>query len=143
MLEPLGFGEEGELWIGGDGVTRGYWKREDMTADRFRANPFGDGRIYRTGDLLVQRRPDGRLNFLGRADHQVKLRGFRIELGEIESAIQDIQGVTNAVVLAREDTPGDVRLVAYLTATTETDIKTLRNTLAARLPDHMIPARAW
>ncbi len=139
VLEPLGFGEEGELWIGGDGVTRGYWKREDMTADRFRANPFGDGRIYRTGDL-VQRRPDGRLNFLGRADHQVKLRGFRIELGEIESAIQDIQGVTNAVVLAREDTPGDVRLVAYLTATTETDIKTLRNTLAARLPDYMIPA---
>jgi acyl carrier protein len=138
-LKPLGIGEAGELWIGGHGVTRGYWQRDDMTADRFRPNPFGDGRIYRTGDL-VQRRTDGRLNFLGRADHQVKLRGFRIELGEIESALQDIDGVTNAVVLAREDTPGDVRLVAYLTAKTDIDTKALRSRLLARLPDYMVPS---
>lgn len=138
-LNPVGIGEEGELWIGGDGVTRGYWQRDEMTADRFRDNPFAPGRMYRTGDL-VQRRPDGRLNFLGRADTQVKLRGFRIELGEIESAIQAFPGITNAVVLAREDTPGDVRLVAYVTATTEVDTKSLRASLMARLPDYMVPA---
>ena len=138
-LNPVGIGQEGELWIGGAGVTRGYWQRDEMTADRFRDNPFAPGRIYRTGDL-VQRRADGRLNFLGRADTQVKLRGFRIELGEIESAIQSYAGITNAVVLAREDTPGDVRLVAYITATTEIDSKDLRAILSARLPDYMVPA---
>ncbi|MEN8682587.1 MupA/Atu3671 family FMN-dependent luciferase-like monooxygenase [Marivita sp.] len=139
MLNPVGVGEEGELWIGGDGVTRGYWNRNEMTADRYRDNKFAAGRIYRTGDL-VQRRPDGRLNFLGRADTQVKLRGFRIELGEIESALQAFPGITNAVVLAREDTPGDVRLVAYITATTTIDSKELRTSLMARLPDYMVPA---
>ncbi|MFA8386678.1 MAG: MupA/Atu3671 family FMN-dependent luciferase-like monooxygenase [Pelagibaca sp.] len=138
-LNPVGIGQEGELWIGGDGVTRGYWQRDEMTADRFRDNPYAPGRMYRTGDL-VQRRADGRLNFLGRADTQVKLRGFRIELGEIESAIQTYAGITNAVVLAREDTPGDVRLVAYITATTEIDSKHLRASLSARLPDYMVPA---
>ncbi|MGJ8603511.1 MAG: MupA/Atu3671 family FMN-dependent luciferase-like monooxygenase [Marivita sp.] len=138
-LNPVGIGAEGELWIGGAGVTRGYWNRADLTVDRFRDNPFGPGRIYCTGDL-VQRRPDGRLNFLGRVDHQVKLRGFRIELGEIESALQNVPGITQAIVLAREDTPGDVRLVAYLTATTAIDTKALRSDLATRLPDYMIPA---
>ena len=138
-MAPVGIGEEGELWIGGDGVTRGYWQRDDLTAERFQPNPFAEGRIYCTGDL-VQRRADGRLNFLGRADHQVKLRGFRIELGEIESALQSVAGVTNAVVLAREDTPGDVRLVAYLTSTTEVETKRLRDHLADHLPDYMIPA---
>lgn len=136
---PVGIGEAGELWIGGDGVTRGYWQRDEMTADRFRDNPFAEGRMYRTGDL-VQRRIDGKLDFLGRADTQVKLRGFRIELGEIESAIQTFEGITNAVVLAREDTPGDVRLVAYITAATEIDIKDLRVFLSERLPDYMVPA---
>ena len=138
-LNPVGIGEEGELWIGGDGVTRGYWQRDELTADRFRTNPFGPGRLYRTGDL-VQRRPDGRLNYLGRSDQQVKLRGFRIELGEIESAIQESAEVTNVVVVAREDTPGDLRLVAYVTAKSEIDSKDLRAKLARRLPDYMIPA---
>jgi len=138
-LNPVGIGEEGELWIGGDGVTRGYWQRDELTADRFRTNPFGPGRLYRTGDL-VQRRPDGRLNYLGRSDQQVKLRGFRIELGEIESAIQESAEVTNVVVVAREDTPGDLRLVAYVTAKSEIDSKALRVKLARRLPDYMIPA---
>ena len=136
---PVGFGEVGELWIGGDGVTRGYWNRAEMTADRFRSNPFGLGRMYRTGDL-VQRRPDGRLTFLGRADHQVKLRGFRIELGEIEAALQNITGIKNAVVVAREATPGDVRLVAYLTATQAVEPKTIRKALLDRLPDYMVPS---
>lgn len=138
-LTPVGIGEEGELWIGGNGVTRGYWQRDEMTADRFRENPFAEGRMYRTGDL-VQRRSDGRLDFLGRADQQIKLRGFRIELGEIESALQDDDRVTNAVVLAREDTPGDVRLVAYLTTSNAPDIPALRAALAERLPDYMVPA---
>ncbi|MCK0151700.1 LLM class flavin-dependent oxidoreductase [Marivita sp. S6314] len=138
-LEPVAIGEDGELWIGGGGVTRGYWNRADLTRDRYRPNPFGPGRLYRTGDL-VQRRPDGKLNFLGRTDHQVKLRGFRIELGEIESALQSFSGVTNAVVLAREDAPGDVRLVAYITSRTDADTQALRAHLADRLPDYMIPA---
>lgn len=138
-LNPVGIGEAGELWIGGKGVTRGYWQRDDLTSDRYRANPFGAGRMYRTGDL-VQWRPDGRLNFLGRADHQVKLRGFRIELGEIESVLQKVSGVTNAVVMAREDTPGDVRLVAYLTATHDMAANALRAQLAQHLPDYMVPA---
>ncbi|MFP7569261.1 MupA/Atu3671 family FMN-dependent luciferase-like monooxygenase [Marivita sp. S2033] len=138
-LTPVGFGETGELWIGGNGVARGYWQRDAMTSDRFRNNPFAKGRMYRAGDL-VQRRPDGRLNFLGRADSQVKLRGFRIELGEIEAAVQSLDGVTNAVVLAREDVPGDVRLVAYLTSTKTIETQAMRAALGARLPDYMMPA---
>lgn len=138
-LNPVGIGEEGELWIGGAGVTRGYWQRDDMTEDRFRTNPFASGRIYRTGDL-VRRRPDGRLDFLGRADTQIKLRGFRIELGEIEAMLQNETAITNAVVVGREDTPGDVRLVAYVTAASEVDTKDLRAALAAQLPDYMVPS---
>ena len=138
-LNPLGIGEQGALWIGGDGVTRGYWQRPEMTADRFRDNPFAEGRIYHTGDL-VQRRPDGRLDFLGRADTQMKLRGFRIELGEIESVLQDLPEISHAVVLAREDNPGDVRLVAYVTSTKDMDIKDIRAALSARLPDYMVPS---
>ncbi len=135
-LQPLPIGRPGELWIGGEGVARGYWQREDLTADRFRPNPFAAGRIYRTGDL-VRWRDDGRLDFLGRADHQVKLRGYRIELGEIEAALEGQPGVTQAVVIAREDTPGDTRLVAYVTGTTSE--AALRTALATRLPDHMRP----
>ncbi|MFP7674734.1 MupA/Atu3671 family FMN-dependent luciferase-like monooxygenase [Marivita sp. S0852] len=138
-LAPLGIGEEGELWIGGDGLTRGYCNHQALTDDRYRANPFASGRMYRTGDL-VQRRPDGKLNFLGRTDQQVKLRGFRIELGEIESNMQAFPGITNAVVLAREDTPGDVRLVGYLTKNKDIDPQALRAHLSDHLPDYMIPA---
>jgi hypothetical protein len=133
---PVPLGVAGELWIGGDGVTRGYWQREDLTAERFLPNPFHKGRMYRTGDL-VRWRGDGKLDFLGRADTQVKLRGYRIELGEIETVLEAQPGVAQAVVMAREDTLGDLRLVAYLRGTA-TDA-TLREGLEAALPAHMIP----
>jgi natural product biosynthesis luciferase-like monooxygenase protein len=134
-LTPVPAGAEGELFIGGDGVTRGYWQRPEMTAERFVPNPFGAGRLYRTGDL-VRQSSDG-LDFLGRIDHQVKIRGHRIELGEIEAVLSAQPGVTAAVVVAREDTPGDVRLVAYYTGSPAGD---LRTALQARLPAQMVPA---
>jgi natural product biosynthesis luciferase-like monooxygenase protein len=134
--QPVPPGTEGELWIGGEGVTLGYWQRPDLTAERFQPNPFHPGRMYRTGDL-VRRRPDGKLDFLGRADHQVKLRGYRIELGEIESILDRQPGVTQSVVLAREDSPGDLRLVAYIVGTAREPA--LRAALGTELPDHMVP----
>ncbi|MGX0878822.1 natural product biosynthesis luciferase-like monooxygenase protein [Roseovarius sp. MBR-154] len=137
-MQPVPVGQPGELWIGGDGVTRGYLGREDLTADRFRPDPFrAAGRIYGTGDL-VRWRADGRLDFIGRADTQVKLRGYRIELGEIEAALEGCAGVEQAVVILREDTPNDPSLVAYLRGTApEAKVK---GHLAQHLPAHMIPA---
>ncbi|MHA7867417.1 MAG: MupA/Atu3671 family FMN-dependent luciferase-like monooxygenase [Salipiger thiooxidans] len=137
--EPVGIGMPGELWIGGEGVTRGYWGRDALTAERFVPNPFHGGRMYRTGDL-VRRRVDGRIDFIGRVDHQVKLRGFRIELGEIEAALESQPGVTQAVVVAREDQPGDVRLVGYYSSETELDETALRADLRADLPVFMVPS---
>jgi natural product biosynthesis luciferase-like monooxygenase protein len=134
-LIPVAPGVEGELFIGGDGVTRGYWQRADLTAERFVPNPFGAGRLYRTGDL-VRQSSDG-LDFLGRIDHQVKIRGHRIELGEIEATLAGQPGITAAVVVAHEEQPDDVRLVAYYTGSPASD---LRAALQARLPAQMIPA---
>ena len=144
-LNPVAPGIAGELWIGGHGVTRGYWQRPDLTAQRFIPDPFvrstqaapWGARMYQTGDL-VRWRGDGKIDFIGRADGQVKLRGYRIELGEIESVLETQPGVTQAVVIMREDTPGDLRLVAYFTGNAVPS--DLRAALAARLPDHMIPA---
>jgi natural product biosynthesis luciferase-like monooxygenase protein len=136
--EPVAIRTEGELWIGGEGVARGYWQREELTAERFVPDPFVGGRMYRTGDL-VRWRADGRIEFLGRTDHQVKLRGYRIELGEIETVLEAQPGVRQAVVLAREDSPGDLRLVAYVVGhATEA---ALREALTATLPEHMRPSR--
>lgn len=137
--QPVGIGTEGELWIGGEGVTRGYWQRPDLTAERFVANPFHAGRMYRTGDL-VRRRADGRIDFAGRVDGQIKLRGHRIELGEIEAALEAVPGVTQAVVVPREDQPGDLRLVGYYTGGMQ-DEPTLRAALVRDLPAIMVPAR--
>jgi hypothetical protein len=139
---PLPIGVPGELFIGGDGVARGYWKRLDLTAERFRPNPFVShtgARIYRTGDL-AKWRPDGRIDFLGRADNQLKIRGYRIELGEIEAALEDQPTIRQAVAMAREDTPADVRLVAYLLSDEAISPVGLRTALAAKLPDFMVPA---
>jgi amino acid adenylation domain-containing protein len=134
-------GETGELFLAGDGVARGYWEREELNVERFLPDPFGEGRMYRTGDL-VRELPDGNLEFLGRTDFQVKLRGHRIELGEIEAALENFPGVRQAVVAAREDRPGDQRLVAYLVlangeAPTATSV---RGALASKLPEYMVPA---
>ncbi|WGW04462.1 MupA/Atu3671 family FMN-dependent luciferase-like monooxygenase [Tropicibacter oceani] len=136
---PLGIGEEGELWIGGEGVTRGYWERPELTAERFVDNPFHPGRMYRTGDL-VRRRADGAIDFVGRVDTQVKLRGYRIELGEIEAVLETQSGVTQAVVTAREDTPGDLRLVGYYTGTLQDEAR-LKTAMGAALPAFMVPGR--
>ncbi len=132
---PAAPGAEGELYIAGAGVARGYWNRPELTAQRFVPTPDGAGRMYRTGDL-VRRTPAGGLDFLGRVDQQVKIRGHRIELAEIEAALDAQPGITQSVVTAREDRPGDVRLVAYYTGSPAGD---LRAALAARLPAQMVP----
>jgi amino acid adenylation domain-containing protein len=141
QLVPIGI--PGELLIGGDGVARGYLRRPELTTERFIADPFsGDPgpRLYKTGDL-VRRLASGAVEFLGRLDQQVKIRGFRIELGEIESALTAHPAVREAVVLAREDDPGDRRLTAYLTVNEGEPPKTshLRDQLGAKLPEYMIP----
>ena len=142
--QPVPLGAPGELYIGGAGVARGYFERPDLTAERFVADVLSGvpgARLYRTGDL-VRWSQDGRIEFLGRVDHQVKIRGYRIELGEIEARLSSFEGVREAVVIAREDTPGDKRLVAYLTVqpTMSVDVEALVAHLKETLPDFMVPA---
>ncbi|HVR95060.1 MAG TPA: amino acid adenylation domain-containing protein, partial [Thermoanaerobaculia bacterium] len=137
---PVPLGVAGELCVGGAGLARGYLDRPDRTAASFVPHPFATSpgeRLYRTGDL-VRWLPDGALDFLGRTDHQVKVRGFRIEPGEIEAALAALPGVREAVVVAREDVPGDRRLVAYVTG--EATAGELRGLLRERLPDSMVPS---
>jgi acyl-CoA synthetase (AMP-forming)/AMP-acid ligase II len=138
---PLG--AVGEIYIGGAGVARGYLNRPELTAERFLPDPFSPhpaARMYRTGDL-ARYLPDGNLVFLGRNDSQVKIRGFRIEPGEIEAHLSEHPAVREAVVIAREDRPGEKRLVAYFTRFPKSDLSseqlapTLYAHLSARLPE--------
>jgi acyl carrier protein len=141
QIVPIGVA--GELHIGGDGLARGYFHRPELTAEKFVSDPFrsdANARMYKTGDL-VRRAADGTIEFLGRLDHQVKLRGFRIELGEIETALARYPGVREAVVIVREDIPGDKRLVAYVTSEQQAiTVATVREALTGKLPNYMLPS---
>jgi amino acid adenylation domain-containing protein len=144
QLQPVPIGIQGQLYVGGQGVTRGYLNRPQLTAEMFIPHPFSrepGARLYRTGDL-ARFEADGNILFLGRADQQVKLRGYRIEPGEIESECRECDGVRQAAVVVREDAPGDKRLVAYLVADAEQELtaQALREHLKESLPDYMIPA---
>ncbi len=141
-LRPVPIGVAGELYVGGPGVTRGYLNRPDLTAEKFIRNPFSadpNDRLYRTGDV-VSYRANGILDFLGRADNQIKIRGFRVELEEIEQALRTHEGVNDCVVILREDR--DKRLVAYVLPEegTQPSASDLRNLLRAKLPSYMVPA---
>jgi len=142
--KPVPLGVAGEIHIGGIGVARGYLNRPELTAERFLADPFStdpQARMYKTGDL-GRWLPDGNIEYLGRNDFQVKIRGFRIELGEIEARLRACAGVRDALVIAREDQPGDKRLVAYLVAEADMQLDTseLRARLATDLAEYMIPS---
>jgi amino acid adenylation domain-containing protein len=143
-LQPVPLGVTGELYIGGDGLARGYFQRPDATAEKFVPDQFSTvagARLYKSGDL-ARYLADGRIEFVGRNDHQVKVRGFRIEIGEIESILLRQHGVREAIVIAREDVPGDKRLVAYVVGGQEPApaISELRKALHEKLPEYMMPA---
>ncbi|WP_223445086.1 non-ribosomal peptide synthetase [Pseudomonas sp. BF-R-19] len=144
-LQPVAVGVEGELYVGGAGIARGYLRRATLTAERFVPDLFAKAagqRLYRTGDL-ARYRADGVLEYLGRVDHQVKIRGFRIELGEIESAMRNAPGIEDAAVIARE-TPTGPQLLGFVVSPADTDdirLNELRSYLAEALPEHMQPTR--
>ena len=143
-LQPTPIGIPGELYIGGDGVARGYLNRPELTAERFIPDPFSDkagARLYKTGDL-ARYRSDGNLEFLGRLDHQVKIRGFRIELGEIETVLKLHPAVLEVLVLAREDVPGDKRLVAYVVLREQqtATVSDLQSHVMKQVPAYMVPS---
>ncbi|HVU99840.1 MAG TPA: amino acid adenylation domain-containing protein, partial [Verrucomicrobiae bacterium] len=140
--QPAPIGVPGELFIGGNGVARGYLNQPELTAERFLENPFRPGgRCYRTGDL-ARWLPSGQIEYLGRLDHQVKIRGFRIELGEVEAVLKRQSSVRDAVVMAREDLPGQRRLVAYivLDGNAPRAVEELRVSLREKLPEYMVPS---
>lgn len=142
--QPAPIGVAGEMYVGGSGVARGYLSRPELTAERFIPDPFRSGpeaRLYKTGDL-ARFLPNGDMEYLGRIDHQVKIRGFRIELGEIESVLASHPAIHHSLVMAREDTPGDKRLVAYLVPklNQQPSIVDLRAHIQRSLPEYMVPS---
>ncbi|MBM3289411.1 MAG: amino acid adenylation domain-containing protein, partial [Candidatus Hydrogenedentes bacterium] len=143
-LRPVPVGVPGELYIGGEGLARGYWRRPDLTQERFVRDPFANGsggRLYKSGDI-VRYRDDGNIEFLGRVDHQVKVRGYRIELGEIESVIVQHPAVAETVVVARQDGTDGHELVAYVVPRTKGSdfVGDLKAHLKGKLPDYMVPS---
>jgi amino acid adenylation domain-containing protein len=142
-LQPVPMGEPGELCVAGDGLARGYLNQPELTAEKFIPHPFSDepgSRVYRTGDL-ARYRSDGTIEFLGRVDNQVKVSGFRIELGEIETVLMEHSNVQSAVVVARQDAPGEKKLVAYVVLRRqENDRNELRTFLQKKLPTYMVPS---
>jgi len=142
QLRPVPIGISGDLYIGGIGLARGYLNRSELTSERFLPHPFRPGeRLYKTGDI-ARWREDGNVVYMGRSDHQVKIRGFRIELGEIEAVLKGHAGVIDAVVIAREDRPGEKRLAAYVVPSPEGNLAAaeLRGAIREKLPDYMSPA---
>ncbi len=150
-MQPVPVGVPGELHVGGDGLARGYLNRPELTQEKFVPNPFSpdpQSRLYKTGDLVCyvsNISPDGSIEYIGRIDNQVKIRGFRIELGEIETALLQHSAIREVVVLAREDIPGDRRLVAYVVVQEVREVQApsisdLRNFLQVRLPNYMLPS---
>ena len=143
-LQPVAIGVAGELYIGGDGVARGYLFRPELTREKFIPDPFStdpESRLYKSGDLC-RYLPDGNIEYMGRMDHQVNIRGYRIELGEIEAVLKEYPQVRDSVVLARMDRPQDKQLAAYIVLKpSKTFVKSdLRSFLAERLPDYMLPS---
>ena len=144
-MNPVPAGTIGELWIGGEGVARGYWQRPDLTAERFIRDPFSaepGARLYRTGDL-ARHLPDGNIEYLGRMDHQVKIPGYRIELGEVETVLGGHPDLSGCAVVVRSDGGADKTLAAFVVGRehAKLSIGSLRQWLAEKLPDYMIPSR--
>ncbi|UKP00593.1 non-ribosomal peptide synthetase [Nostoc sp. UHCC 0870] len=137
-LQPVPVGVPGEIYLSGTGLARGYWKRPELTDERFINWGIGNSQLYKTGDR-ARYLPDGNIEYLGRLDHQVKLRGFRIELGEIEAVLNQHPEVTQAVAIVRNDTPEHNRLVAYVVPKSHIEAAELRQFLAAKLPAYMLP----
>ena len=139
FLQPVPIGISGEIYIGGDGLARGYLNRLELTEERFIPNPFGSGKLYKSGDI-ARYRHDGNIEYIGRIDNQVKIRGFRIELGEIESVLSQNPNVQSTVVTVREDIPSDKRIVAYVVTEDKSQEFDLKTFLQDRLPSYMIPS---
>ena len=138
-MNLCGIGIPGELCIAGDGVARGYLNRPELTAEKFIPNPYGEGKLYRSGDL-ARWLPDGNIEYMGRIDEQVKIRGFRIELGEIESALRKLEHIADAAVITRNDHTGDKAVHGYVVSDLEIDAIGIKEALKGVLPEYMIPS---